>query len=213
MKYERTFHLPWSPGVTKDDKKMSSISGLLGVEVVITEKMDGSNVCMEAKNCFARTHSKPPARPSFDAFKQLHAELKWQIPPGTQVFGEWLYARHSIAYRNLPGYFLIFGVRELSEMPRWLPWADVEAWALQLHTSTVPVLYRGLFATLAKLRAEVETLASAPSLYGDLREGVVIKVARTFNNDEFPSVVGKWVRANHNTLDSELQPPVRNGLR
>ena len=29
-KYPRSFHLPWSPGGTSDDKRMADVSGLLG---------------------------------------------------------------------------------------------------------------------------------------------------------------------------------------
>ncbi len=104
-KYERTFHIPWSPGGTSDDKRMLNVSGLLNTSIVITEKIDGSNVCMETENCFARTHSGPPDHSSFDAFKQLHGMCKRKIPPNLQIFGEWCYALHSIPYDRLPGSF------------------------------------------------------------------------------------------------------------
>ncbi len=41
IKYPRTFHLPWSPGLTKDDKRIENLDGFIGREVVVTEKMDG----------------------------------------------------------------------------------------------------------------------------------------------------------------------------
>lgn len=43
IKYPRTYHLPWSPGTTKDDRIMKDIDTLLNNEVVITLKMDGEN--------------------------------------------------------------------------------------------------------------------------------------------------------------------------
>ncbi|MET3986910.1 hypothetical protein ABIC27_004807 [Streptomyces sp. PvR034] len=44
--YPRTPHLPWSPGATPDDVRAGDLSGLPGLrgrEVVVTEKLDGSN--------------------------------------------------------------------------------------------------------------------------------------------------------------------------
>ena len=44
-KYPRTYHVPWSPGATSDDKKLPEqwfyADGWAGSEIVITEKMDG----------------------------------------------------------------------------------------------------------------------------------------------------------------------------
>ena len=79
-KYNRTFHFPFSPGATKDDKIAKDISNFFNKDVVLTVKMDGSNVCMESENCFARSHSSSPNHPSFSAFKAIHASLKHLIP-------------------------------------------------------------------------------------------------------------------------------------
>ena len=43
IKYPRTFHLPWSPGATSDDKMLDGIDHFFGCECVITEKLDGEN--------------------------------------------------------------------------------------------------------------------------------------------------------------------------
>lgn len=43
-KYGRTYHLPWSPGTTSDDKISNDISSLIGSEIVITEKDFKDNV-------------------------------------------------------------------------------------------------------------------------------------------------------------------------
>ena len=46
MKYPRTYHLPYSPGATKDDKKLQDgwFSSYIGQEIVITAKLDGENI-------------------------------------------------------------------------------------------------------------------------------------------------------------------------
>jgi len=46
VKYPRTYHLPWSPGVTKDDRVIKSTNVFEGREVVVTVKMDGEN-CLD----------------------------------------------------------------------------------------------------------------------------------------------------------------------
>ena len=48
-KYNRTYHLPWSPGSTNDDRISDSVNSLLGKEIVITEKLDGSNSCIKLR--------------------------------------------------------------------------------------------------------------------------------------------------------------------
>ena len=40
-----------------------------------------------------------------------------------------------------------------------------------------------------------------PSIYGDTREGVVIRVTKTFEDKYFPYYVCKWVRPNHVQTD------------
>ena len=43
QKYGRTFHLPISLGATSDDKILTSLEGLSGDDLIVTEKMDGEN--------------------------------------------------------------------------------------------------------------------------------------------------------------------------
>ncbi len=145
IKYNRTFHMPWSEGCTNDDKRAISVNNLLGKEIVITEKMDGSNCSLETDGCYARTHAGPPTHKSFDQLKALHASVKYIIEPGIQIFGELCYAKHSIEYSALPSYFLPFAVRYLQENGehRWGSWLDVELWAGDIGVSTVPVLFTG----------------------------------------------------------------------
>lgn len=197
-KYNRTFHLPWSKGATNDDKIAPSIDSLLNVEIVITEKMDGSNTSLESNGCFARTHSGPPVHPSFDGLKALHATIKYKIPNHIQFFGEWCFALHSIAYNELPGYFLMFNVRELSfGNIIWYSWDDVEMWAEELEVPTVPTLFKGVVKTAQELQDLVESFMIQPSKCGGIREGVVVRVARQFYDSEFSQCVMKCVRANH----------------
>lgn len=46
IKYPRSMHFPFSPGAASDDKIMQDedYQNFLGVDLVFTEKLDGSNV-------------------------------------------------------------------------------------------------------------------------------------------------------------------------
>jgi hypothetical protein len=194
-KYPRTFHFPFSPGVSNDDKVQHDLSALLNTPVVITVKMDGSNVCMTREDCFARSHSSAPKHPSFDMFKSVYNNIKWSLPDDLQIFGEWLYAKHSIPYNNLPSYLLVFGMRDTTK-DMWLAWDTVQQYAEILGLNTVPVIHRCTYKTLKELEIDIRMMATDHCQYGE-QEGCVVRVAGEFSSDDFSKNVVKYVRANH----------------
>lgn len=221
-KYNRTLHVPWSPGATNDDKMATSVDTLIGIPIVITEKLDGSNASLEQNGCFARTHSGPPDHPSFDGLKALHASIKYKLPQNIQYFGEWLYAVHSITYDALPGYFLMFGIREIQitgyngeDNSYWWSWEDIEMFATNLGVHSVPLLWKGQVSSEKELKTITESLVNCPSVYGPIREGVVIRIAGDFQNVDFSKYVMKWVRKDHVSPDNDHwkhKEIVKNGL-
>jgi hypothetical protein len=188
-KFPRIYHLPFS-SVSNEDKVLSDVSTLLNVPLVITEKLDGSNVCLERQGCYARSHSTPPKHPSFNAFKALHAQLRHSIPSAVQLFGEWLWCRHLIEYNQLPGYFMLFAVRDKNS---WLSWKSVRQLAGILRLPTVPVMEQRRFETEQELRGWLEQCYTRPLEYGTSREGFVIRHKGSFDNARFSHVVAKWV--------------------
>jgi len=216
MKYPRTFHLPWSSG-TSDDKILSSVDSFLGHELVLLEKIDGSNVCLEHDGCYARTHSGPPNHPSFNEFKALHTSIKHNIPINMQIFGEWVVAKHSIFYDKLPAYFLMFGVRIINTEPNinyWLGWNGVKETANKLGLYTVPELANITVKTEKELQRITESFMKQPSFYGPEREGVVVRLVYGFEDSAFASSVSKLVRKNHVQTDDHWRSKeiVRNKL-
>lgn len=103
--------------------------------------------------------------------------------------GENLFALHSIAYTALPSYFLTFAVHDGA---RWISWDDVEAFCAQRSWPHVPVLYRGLWN-----RKRVHECFNAASSLGGAQEGYVVRLARAFSDEEWPSSIAKYVRPNH----------------
>lgn len=199
-KYPRTLHVPSSPGGTRDDRRLVSLEGFVGVDVVVTEKLDGSNVALSRDHVFARSHGGAPAHPSFAPLKAIHAGVAWQIPEGVSVFGEWCHAVHSIRYPSLPvdAELSVFAVRDDAD-GTWRSWDDVAGLAAALGLVTVPELARLAPASTGELAGVLETHAQAPSVYGPDREGVVVRVAAAF--DDFATAVAKWVRADHVQTD------------
>lgn len=211
QKYNRSFHAPWSPGGTSDDKRSKSVDTLLNTPIIITEKIDGSNASLETEGCFARSHSGSPMHSSFDGLKALHATIRHKIPGGCQLFGEWAFALHSIAYSELPGYFLMFGVRENAT---WSSWEETEMWANEIEVPTVPVLFSGTVCSERELQDLTESLMLPASKCGGEREGVVVRVAGSFLDADFPNCLAKIVRASHVQTDTHWKHKtiVKNGL-
>lgn len=199
-KYPRSFHLPWSPGGTSDDKRMADVSTLVGVEIVITEKADGSNLTYTRRNVFSRSHSGPPSHPSFDLAKATHARIGHQLSEGLSLFCEFCYAVHSIEYGALPDYSLVFGARD-DVTGTWWDWDMVTAQARDVGLPTVPLLFRGTVESEKALEALTSTLAAQPSALGGLREGVVVRRAGEFSDADFPRSLAKWVRKGHVQTD------------
>ena len=205
MKYPRTYHLPYSPGATKDDKKLQDdwFKYYQGKEIVITEKLDGENIHMNQKDCYARSDGAPTRSPWSRNIWDPREGLYWKIKPliigsNETLFGENLYGEHSIHYNNLTEYFHIFAINDGNE---WYSWDDVKLIANWLDLPTVPELYRGIIESEKELKKLVEQFTCMKSIYGDTREGVVIRITDSFPLDDFKHCVCKWVRANHVQTD------------
>lgn len=187
VKYPRTHHLPWSPGVNSDDRVLDSLAAFEGQRVIVTEKLDGENTTaysdyLHARSVDGRSH------PSRNWVKQFWSTFCSDIPPGWRVCGENLFAQHSIRYDALPSYFMGFSVWD--ERNVCLPWDETQEWFNLLGITSVPVLYDGQFN-------EPVIRALWQQSKADRVEGYVIRVAGAIGYGEFRHKVGKFVRAGH----------------
>jgi hypothetical protein len=122
VKYPRTPHLFGSTG-TADDKRLGereSAAFVADGSLIVEEKLDGTNVGVHfapggrlVLQC--RGHEITSGmHPQYDLFKQWAAVkrgvLHERLGGRYILFGEWLYARHSVHYRALPHYFFEFDV-------------------------------------------------------------------------------------------------------
>lgn len=200
-KYPRTPHLPGSPGGTKDDRRLADVSHLLGRELVVTEKLDGSNLCMTREAVYARSHSGPPNHPSFDAAKALHAQIALGIDHHLSVFGEWCWAVHSIRYAGVPNPpFFVFGVRD-DLSGRWWAWDDVLVQAEILGLHVPPYAVRSGVRRFTKAQdlerfaGDVLPSCQGRSVFGGDMEGLVLRVVDEYDDPALSTA--KYVRAGH----------------
>lgn len=212
-KYGRTYHFPFSPGTTSDDRishtYWEDIKKLR--RVVIGEKLDGENSCINYIDVFARSHAAPTTHPWSEHLKVKRSLILKDIEENDlEIFGENMYACHSIEYTNLEHHFFVFGIRQGDV---WLSWDKVEEWCFLLDLQTVPVLAivnMADYETENDFREYILSIVSKPSTFGSIdfyskepckMEGVVVSNYDGYTSSENGKInstdVFKWVRKDH----------------
>lgn len=188
VKYPRTHHIPWSPGIQSADRVIESMATFEGQRVIVTEKKDGENTTLYCDHMHARSVESGSHR-SRSWVKNFWSGMRADIPPGWRVCGENLFARHAILYTDLESYFLGFSV--WNETNICLAWDETLEWFELLGVSPVPLLYDGIYNAQAirELYHEDKDWVA--------REGYVLRVAASFPHGEFRKKVAKFVRAGH----------------
>jgi ATP-dependent RNA circularization protein (DNA/RNA ligase family) len=122
IKFVRTPHLEGSRLQSGDeDLSQVRVSELFGKRVIIEEKVDGANAGISFSHdgsllLQSRGHylTGGPREKHWDLFKQwaaVHeATLLNIIGDRYIIYGEWLFAKHTVFYDLLPHYFLAFDV-------------------------------------------------------------------------------------------------------
>jgi hypothetical protein len=202
VKYPRTYHLPFSQGGTSDDKRLSDVSHFVGKEIVMTEKRDGENSTISRDYTHARSLDSVD-HPSRHWLKGFWSTISYDIPEDWRICGENLYAEHSLGYDNLKTYFEVFSI--WNEKNECLSWDDTEDWCKLLGLTLVPVLYRGIFDENFLRNYKINT---------KIQEGYVIRLASSFQYEDFETSVAKWVRDGHISTDEHWmdKPVIPNKL-
>ncbi len=189
IKYPRSYHLPWSQGMSDDDRLMPNLDAFDGQRVIVTEKMDGENTTMYSDHIHARSVDSRGDE-SRAWVKNFWANFAFEIPKGWRVCGENMYGEHSIHYDNLDSYFYGFSI--WNDKNECLSWDEAQEWYAMLHPDikTVPVLYDGIF--------DKDLIIDLwnDSMY-DNHEGYVMRVADSFPMSQFRFKLGKFVRKDH----------------
>lgn len=207
-KYGRTFHYPFSPGTTNDDRINHQYwENVTAIEKIVhTEKLDGENTCLNQYGVFARSHAAPTIHPWANYLKERWHLIKNDLGD-LEIFGENLYAIHSIQYTKLEHHFYVFGVRVLDQ---WLSWEEVQFYAALLDFPTVPELK--IIEPRGQSIFEKTALAivKQPSNFGSFdvhtqescrMEGIVSRNIVAYSVSDFKKNVFKYVRKDHVKTD------------
>jgi hypothetical protein len=209
QKYGRTYHYPFSPGTSSDDRiQFDYWEHLAKIPAMVhTEKLDGENNCLSRFGVFARSHAAPTTSPWTESIRRFWQNIKQDLG-SMEIFLENLYAIHSIEYRNLDHHFYVFGIREQDQ---WLSWEETKFYAGLLDLPVVPEI-----AVIASLpdrllfEKEVQNLASGR---GTLEphdayngrpatiEGIVTRNINGYPVEAFSQNVFKYVRKGHVKTD------------
>lgn len=209
QKYGRTYHYPFSPGTTSDDRIQHDYwEHLQKIPLLVhTEKLDGENNCLSRLGVFARSHAAPTTSQWTESIRRFWQSIKNDL--GTlEIFLENLYAVHSIEYQNLDHHFYVFAVREHDQ---WLSWEETKYYAAMLDLPVVPEI-KVFPPPVDRMAFEKEVLAIA-SGSGALcphdaqqgqpvtMEGIVTRDATGYPVNAFSQHVFKYVRKGHVKTD------------
>ena len=153
-KYPRTPHLFGSKG-TDDDRHLGEAESrkfIADESLIVEEKLDGTNVGIHFSDTGelilqCRGHLITEGmHAQYDLFKQW-AVVQRHVLESILInrlilFGEWLYARHSIHYRKLAHYFFEFDIFDKTT-GHFLDLAARETLLRGTGIQTVPVIHRG----------------------------------------------------------------------
>lgn len=248
-KYPRTPHLAGSrlqPG--DEDLSQTPFAELAGRHLVVEEKLDGANSAisftgdgrlrLQSRGHFLGGGPRERQFAPFKSWANLVAPILWPVLGARFVlYGEWLYAKHTVFYDALPHYFCEFDILD-RRTGAFLDTPARHAMLAGTPVVSVPVLRAGVFATLGELTGLVApSTVRTPAWRESLRVAAVKAgadpartVSETDPGDEMEGlyvkaeaggqVLGryKWVRAGfaQAILDSGShwadRPIVPNGL-
>jgi len=249
LKYPRTKHIEGSrlqPG--DEDLDSTPFAAIAGRHLVVEEKMDGANSAISFSQggtllLQSRGHflTGGPREKHFNLLKQwapCHTSALWQVLGCRYVmFGEWMFAKHTMFYDELPHYFREFDIFD-RDRDEFLTTARRRQMLAGLPVASVPVLHEGVvtdYETLVgtAVRSRHISAKHSESLDAACREaGVPLELGRQQTDrtglteglyvkvEESGRVVEryKWIR--HSFLTSVLEsethwlnrPIIRNRL-
>ena len=199
LKYPHTPHWPDSPAIGRGTLVHEDPDRFVGRPVVVTEKLDGSNVLIHRGRVYARSVASEAAHKWLAMVKKHHA---WKVTePDVLMYGEDIYGVHGIEYDPVRENetFHAFALRDADGTFRSM--VDVERFTAERGIPLVPVLRCGVFDSVAELRKFFRREHDRPSALGGEREGVVIRIAEGFPSSDFARNVCKSVRSNHVRTD------------
>jgi hypothetical protein len=161
-KYPRTRHIEGSrlqPG--DEDLESVPFAEIAGRHLVVEEKLDGANcavsfsvdgkLLLQSRGHFLVGGGRERHFDLFKAWAQSHEEpLRRRLTGRYLMYGEWLYAKHTVFYDRLPHFFMEFDVLD-TRQATFLSTARRRELLEGLPVRAVPVLSEGKLRSLAEL--------------------------------------------------------------
>jgi hypothetical protein len=220
VRFPHTPHLAWlGEGQPRSDKVLDpdESADILSTPVVVEEKVDGANlglsvidgsVRVQNRGSILENRAHPQFQPLWAWLAAREATIRARLGTSLILFGEWCFARHTVAYSALPDWFLGFDVFDRTSERFWSTGRRDNLLA-SIDVCSVPELCRGRF-TLDQL---TRLVSASPSRLGSpTLEGIYIR------QDE-----GDWLRRRAKLVRAEFvqgidehwmsRPLERNKLR
>lgn len=156
IKYPRTPHVEGSR-LQAGDEDLSQIpfDEIAGKHLVIEEKIDGANTALsfdadgnlllQSRGHYLRGGYREKHYNLFKQWAGIHRDAFWDVLGSRYImYGEWMYAKHTIFYDALPHYFMEFDILD-RETGRFLDTHSRRALTKNLPIASVPVLAEGEF--------------------------------------------------------------------
>lgn len=130
IKFPRTHHIfdAGGSGVSRDDLVLddNEINEYLNCDLTLEEKVDGANLGISIDKDYKILFQNRSHYVTYNTSSQFKGLQQWQemnegdlfciLEPNRHIlYGEWCYAKHSIEYTELPGYFLAFDIFDKKE--------------------------------------------------------------------------------------------------
>jgi hypothetical protein len=180
-KYPRTPHVQSSRSQAGDeDLEAVGWEELAGRHLVVEEKLDGANCgvsfsegepWLQSRGHFLMGGARERHFNLLKTWVSVHqTELYERLGERYTMYGEWLYARHTVFYDHLPHYLMEFDILDRQTGVFLSTPARREIWAGSPVVS-VPVLHEGPLPSLVALRALVKrSLYKGPRWQEALRQ-------------------------------------------
>jgi atypical dual specificity phosphatase len=164
--------------------------------IYVEEKVDGANmgisivdykVVFQNRSHYINSKYHEQFR-SLDTWTHAHRDDVFAIlePDRHILYGEWLYAKHSIPYERLPGLFVAFDIYDQFECRFW----SRERVSAALEGTSIPLVPLMAHRTF-KTAGELAALTQQQSRFYDGRvEGVYLRIC----DDDYLTQRGKIVR-------------------
>lgn len=184
VKFPRTKHLYNLGAVTRDDLMVppDDIEIFLKSQLYLEEKIDGANLGIQIKdfNLVAQNRSHYVNSSYHSQFKPLdkwlidHSQDLWEIlQDDTKIlYGEWVYAKHSIHYTKLPDYFIAYDLWDMVEK-RFYSRKRLETILANTSIKCVPLICSNTFDSMNQI---LKFVTGESQFYDGPIEGVYIRI-------------------------------------